>query len=54
VVYCGGAENPPDVGARNTPTAVLENPGVVSNVIVSLLLILFVCGSNTYLQTSSQ
>jgi hypothetical protein len=31
VVYCGGAENPPDAGARNTPEAVLENPGVISN-----------------------
>jgi hypothetical protein len=50
VVYCGGAENPPDAGARNTAAAVLENPGVVSNVMVSLYfytLTLIVCGSNT-------
>jgi hypothetical protein len=38
----------PQMRPRNTPAFILENPGVLINVIASLLLALLVCGSNTY------
>jgi hypothetical protein len=50
--FYGGAENLPEWWATNLREAFLENPGIVINIVFSLLVALLVCGSNKYIHTS--